>query len=46
MYTKHFGLSEKPFSLIPEAQSIYFSPGHLATFTMLEFGLLNPWESP
>ncbi|MCB1679486.1 MAG: AAA family ATPase [Halioglobus sp.] len=41
MYTKHFGLSEKPFSLIPDADSIYFSPGHQAAFNMLEFGLLE-----
>ena len=39
MYTEHFGLAAKPFSLIPEADSVYFSPTHLAAFNMLEFGL-------
>ena len=41
MYSKFFGLDEKPFSLIPDADSIFFSPGHLAAFTMLEFGVLE-----
>lgn len=41
MYTKFFGLEEKPFSLIPDGEAIYFSPGHLAAFSMLEFGLLE-----
>ena len=41
MYTKFFGLQEKPFSLIPDGDAIFFSSGHLAAFTMLEFGLLE-----
>ena len=41
MYTQFFGMREKPFSLIPDGDSIYFSPGHLAAFSMLEFGLLE-----
>jgi general secretion pathway protein A len=41
MYTRYFGLSRKPFSLIPGGDDIFFSPGHLATFSMLEFGLLE-----
>lgn len=41
MYTKFFGLQEKPFSLIPDGEAIFFSSGHLAAFTMLEFGLLE-----
>jgi general secretion pathway protein A len=39
MYTEHFGLTGKPFSLIPEADGVYFSPGHRAAFNTLEFGL-------
>jgi type II secretory pathway predicted ATPase ExeA len=39
MYTEHFGLDDKPFSLIPAADSVYFSPEHRAAFNMLEFGL-------
>jgi type II secretory pathway predicted ATPase ExeA len=41
MYASYFGLLEKPFSLIPDGESIYFSPGHRAAFNMLEFGLLE-----
>ncbi|MCB1698676.1 MAG: AAA family ATPase [Pseudomonadales bacterium] len=41
MYTSYFGLREKPFSLIPDGESIFFSPGHRAAFSMLEFGLLE-----
>lgn len=41
MYTSFFGLREKPFSLIPDAESIYFSKHHLEAYNMLEFGLLE-----
>lgn len=41
MYTEFFGLREKPFSLIPDSDSIFFSKGHLEAFNMLEFGLLE-----
>lgn len=41
MYTNFFGLREKPFSLIPDSESIFFSRGHLEAFNMLEFGLLE-----
>lgn len=41
MYESYFGLHEKPFSLIPDGESIYFSPEHRAAFNMLEFGLLE-----
>ena len=41
MYTDFFALREKPFSLIPDSESIFFSRGHLEAFNMLEFGLLE-----
>ncbi len=41
MYTSFFGLREKPFSLIPDSESIFFSSVHLAAYNMLEFGLLE-----
>jgi general secretion pathway protein A len=41
MYTRFFEMQEKPFSLIPDGDAIFFSPGHLAAFTTLEFGLLE-----
>ncbi|OUS12722.1 hypothetical protein A9Q89_04790 [Gammaproteobacteria bacterium 53_120_T64] len=41
MYCKHFGLTEKPFSLIPDPDYLYFSPRHRSAFTMLEYGLME-----
>jgi general secretion pathway protein A len=41
MYTSFFGLREKPFSLIPDSDSIFFSRVHLEAYNMLEFGLLE-----
>lgn len=39
MYRKHFGLSEKPFSLLPDPAYLFFSKRHKAAFAMLEYGL-------
>lgn len=41
MYNAYFGLKEKPFSLIPDGEDFFLSPGHTAAFSMLEFGLLE-----
>ena len=41
MYKKHFGLREKPFSLIPDPDYLYLSPEHKAGLAMLEYGLLE-----
>lgn len=41
MYLSFFGLNEKPFSLIPDAEGVYFSKCHLEAYNMLEFGLLE-----
>jgi general secretion pathway protein A len=41
MYTSYFHLREKPFSLIPDRDAIFFSPGHMAAFSTMEFGLLE-----
>jgi type II secretory pathway predicted ATPase ExeA len=41
MYEEHFGLREKPFSLIPDPEYLYLSPGHKAGLAMLEYGLLE-----
>ncbi|PLW67049.1 ExeA family protein [Pseudohalioglobus lutimaris] len=41
MYTEYFGLDDKPFSLIPDADSVYFSSVHREAYNMLEFGLLE-----
>lgn len=39
MYEEHFGLTEKPFSLIPDPGYLYLSPGHKQGLSMLEYGL-------
>ena len=41
MYKKHFGLKEKPFSLLSDPSFLYFSHKHKAAFTILEYGLLE-----
>ena len=39
MYTQHFGLREKPFSLIPDPKFLHLSAKHKVAFSMLEYGL-------
>jgi type II secretory pathway predicted ATPase ExeA len=41
IYTSHFGLKEKPFSLVPDPDFIYWSPAHTRAFSVLEYGLLT-----
>jgi len=41
IYTEHFGLSERPFSLLPDPDFMFWSPIHRSTYTMLEYGLLT-----
>lgn len=39
MYLDHFGLSQKPFSLIPDPEFLHFSKKHKTAYIMLEYGL-------
>ncbi|MBT8139892.1 MAG: AAA family ATPase [Gammaproteobacteria bacterium] len=39
MYRQHFGLKEKPFSLIPDPRFLHFSDKHKMAYSMLEYGL-------
>ncbi len=39
MYREHFGLQEKPFSLIPDPKFLHFSDKHKTAYSMLEYGL-------
>ncbi|MBI5617986.1 MAG: AAA family ATPase [Gammaproteobacteria bacterium] len=39
MYERHFGFSEKPFSLIPDPSFLYLGKKHSMALTMLEYGL-------
>lgn len=41
MYEKHFGFSERPFSLTPDPAFLYRSRKHGMALTMLEYGLMN-----
>lgn len=41
MYLKHFGLSQKPFSLIPDPEFIHFFKKHQIAYSMLEYGLFE-----
>lgn len=39
MYTEYFGLSERPFNVIPDPGYLYFSTQHQAALTYLEYGI-------
>ena len=41
MYERHFGLREKPFSILPDPERIYWGKAHRMAFSMLEFGVIN-----
>jgi len=41
MYESFFGLREKPFSILPDPDLIYWGRMHSMAFTMLEFGVMN-----
>jgi len=39
MYRQHFGLRDKPFSLIPDPKFLHFSAKHKVAYSLLEYGL-------
>jgi type II secretory pathway predicted ATPase ExeA len=41
MYEEYYGLREKPFSILPDPDLIYWCQNHRLAFAMLEFGVLN-----
>ena len=41
MYEAFYGLREKPFSILPDPDLIYWGQTHRMAFAMLEFGVLN-----
>ncbi len=41
IYNEHFGLSARPFTLVPDPEFIFWSSAHRRAFTMLEYGLLT-----
>lgn len=41
LYTEHFGFRERPFSLAPDPDFLFWSKGHSRAFTVLEYGLMS-----
>jgi general secretion pathway protein A len=41
IYTVHFGLRERPFSLVPDPDFLFWSPQHSRAFAMLEYGIVT-----
>src|SRR5690348_9837794 len=41
MYEAFYGLKEKPFSILPDPDMIYWGQTHRLAFAMLEFGVMN-----
>lgn len=41
IYSACFGLTERPFSLLPDPDFIFWSKAHLQAYTMLEYGVLT-----
>jgi general secretion pathway protein A len=41
LYSAHFGLTERPFSLLPDPDFLYWSVEHQRAYTMLEYGILT-----
>ena len=41
IYTRHFNLAERPFSLVPDPDFLYWSDLHRRAFSMLEYGIMT-----
>jgi len=41
MYEAYYGLKEKPFSILPNPDLIYWGRTHRLAYSMLEFGVMN-----
>ncbi|WP_308918161.1 ExeA family protein [Jannaschia sp. LMIT008] len=41
IYCDHFGLSERPFSLVPDPTFLFWGRSHRRAFTVLEYGLMT-----
>jgi general secretion pathway protein A len=41
IYTAHFGLAERPFTLLPDPDFLYWSESHARAYAMLEYGMLT-----
>jgi len=41
MYTKYYGLTHKPFSIIPDPDNVYMSEGHQEALAVLRYGVID-----
>jgi general secretion pathway protein A len=41
VYEAFYGLSEKPFSILPDPEFLYWASGHEMAYSMLEYGVVN-----
>lgn len=41
IYNAHFGLTERPFTLLPDPDFLYWSDNHARAYAMLEYGMLT-----
>jgi len=41
IYNEHFGLTERPFTLLPDPDFLYWSDAHSRAYAMLEYGMLT-----
>lgn len=40
-FAKHFDLTERPFTLLPDPDFLYWSPDHKRAFSVLEYGMMT-----
>jgi general secretion pathway protein A len=41
MYERHYGLSTRPFTMLPDPYFLYWGHNHRLAYSMLEYGILN-----
>jgi len=41
LYADHFGLSERPFTLLPDPSFLYWSKAHRSAYTILDYGIFS-----
>ncbi len=42
MYEKFYGLTRRPFSILPQAEFLYLTAQHRTALSLLEYGILKP----
>lgn len=41
LYTKHFNMRERPFTLVPDPDFLFWSPMHKRAYAILEYGIVT-----